>query len=86
MVFARRRFGVRTFVRVPRPLCGLLLDLTAARTPTLLLDFDDCVRGVPTKPLGKGGLGVSRSEVKEEPAKRAGDTNAVEYPVCLFLT
>ena len=44
-----------------------------------------CFFGCANTVTGSGGLGASRSEVKEEAAQRAGDTNVVKYPVHLNL-
>jgi hypothetical protein len=36
-IHARNRYGLHVLLRVPRPLCGLLLDLRKTHSPYLLL-------------------------------------------------
>jgi len=75
---------VGTTVRVPRPLRGLLLDLTVVPTPAPMLEAGCSLLSVPTPRAGSGGLGILRGEVKEEGPHGPGDTNGAEYPVRLI--
>jgi len=72
-------------LRVPRPLCGLLLDLRKTPNPPdpplrlvhMQTKYEKREQIVPSQQKGWGGR---QSEVKEEPAQRAGDTNGGVRP------
>jgi hypothetical protein len=68
------------------PAFGLLLDLALGLTPVPLLESNANLHLMPdsVQTIGSGGRGVLHSEVKEEPAQRAADTNGAEHPARRF--